>query len=322
MENKIAIIDLGYRNYDYEKELFNQNGYELKLYSGKPIDRFEKAHFVSDAKGLLVRGTVIDSDFLNLTPNLKALVRYGVGYDNIDIEEATRRKIKVANVQGYANHSVSDHALALLFACVRSLPLGSQQIRIIFSKPPVEDIFELNEKTIGIIGLGRIGGCFASKVLHLFSEVLAYDPYIPDNKFAEVGAVKSDLITLLNKCHVISLHCNLTDETNHIIDEIAFGQMKNRPILINTARGPVVNQNALVKALDNNIIHSAGIDVFEDEPPGEKQESLFNHPRAIVTGHYAWYSDSSIEFLQRRAADNLIKLLQGQRIEDQLNEIC
>lgn len=318
MQRKIAIIDLGYKNYQYEKELFNQNGYDLKLYSGNSTDRFEKARFVSDARGILVRGTIIDSDFFDLTPNLEALVRYGVGYDNVDIKEATRRKIKVANVQGYANHAVSDHALALLYACIRSLSLGSQQIRTIFSKPPIDDIFELHDKTIGIIGLGRIGGCFSSKVRHLFKEVLAFDPYIPDKKFKEAGAIKTDLKTLFRKCHVISIHCNLTEETSRLIDKAAFSRMKNRPVLINTSRGPVVCQDALVEALNNNVIHSAGIDVFDDEPPSEKQEPLFNHPRTIVTGHYAWYSDASIQVLQRRAADNLIKLLTGQQVEDQL----
>ena len=321
MENKIGIIDLGYNNYKYERELFHQNGFELKLYTGNPADRFEKARFVSDVQGILVRGTVIDCDFLNLTANLKAIVRYGVGYDNIDIQEATRRKIKVANVQGYANHAVSDHALALVYSCVRSLPLGSQQIRSIFSKPPIDEIFELYDKSVGIIGLGRIGGCFASKVRYLFREVLAYDPYIPDNRFTEVGALKTDLKTLFEKCHVISLHCNLTKETNHFIDKEEFDQMKNRPVLINTSRGPVVCQDALVEALDNNVIHSAGIDVFSDEPPNDKQAPLFNHPRAIVTGHYAWYSDTSIQVLQHKAADNLIKLLTGQYTEDQLNVI-
>jgi len=321
MKRNIAIIDLGYSSYDYEKELFSKNGYDLKLYTGNPADKLEKARFVSDSSGILVRGTIIDADFLDHTPDLKALVRYGVGYDNIDIQEATKRKIKVANVQGYANHSVSDHAIALLYSCIRSLSSGSRHIRTIFSKPPVEDIFELHDKTAGIIGLGRIGGCFALKIRNLVREVLAYDPYISDEKFTQAGAVKTDLNTLLEKCHIISIHCNLTDETKHIIDDPAFEKMKNRPVLINTARGPVLSQNALIKALDKNIIHSAGIDVFDDEPPVEKQEPLLNHPRIIATGHYAWYSDYSIQELQRRSAGNLIKLLTGQYVEDQLNNV-
>jgi D-3-phosphoglycerate dehydrogenase / 2-oxoglutarate reductase len=318
-KKKISIIDLGYKSYSYERELFNKKGYELLLYEGDQADRFEKARFVKDSSGLLVRGTLIDNDFLDLTPDLKAIVRYGVGYDNIDLTEATRRKIKVANVQGYANQSVSDHAIALIYSCARSLITGSIQIRKIFSTPPREDVLELHDKTIGIIGLGRIGGCLASKVRHLFKEVLAADPYIPDNKFNEVGAIKSDLDTLFEKCHVISLHCNLTEETRHIIDEKAFGLMKKRPVLINTSRGPVISEDALIIALNNNIIHSAGIDVFNDEPPTEKQEPIFNHPRTIVTGHYAWYSEYSFLELQHRAADNLVKLLTGEYVEDQLN---
>ena len=316
---KIAIIDLGYKSYDYEHDLFQKSGFELILYEGDPGDRFEKARFASDSYGILVRGTLIDKDFLSLTSNLKAIVRYGVGYENIDINEATRRNIKVAIVQGYANHAVSDHAIALIYSCARALSSGSQHIREIFSSPPAEKVIELHDKTVGIIGLGRIGSCFASKVRYLFKEVLAYDPYIEDHKFNEAGALKTDLDTLLRKSHVISLHCNLTDETTHIIDENAFNKMKNRPVLINTSRGPVVSESALVNALNNDIIHSAGIDVFCEEPPTANQEPLLNHPRATVTGHYAWYSEYSIKELQRRAADNLLRLLAGEEIKDQLN---
>ncbi len=316
---KIAIIDSGYKSYNYELDLFHKNGYELILYDGDPADRLEKARFVSDACGLLVRGTLIDKEFLNLTSNLQAIVRYGVGYENIDIDEASRRNIRVAIVQGYANHAVSDHAIALIYSCARSLSSGSDHIREIFSKPPVEEVIELHDKTVGIIGLGRIGSCFASKARYLFRKVLAYDPYIDDNRFIEAGALKTDLQSLLRNSHVISLHCNLTEETTNIIDEKAFSQMKNKPVLINTSRGNVVSESALLNALNNNLIHSAGIDVFSDEPPTQKQEPLFNHPRAIVTGHYAWYSEYSINELHRRAADNMIALLKGEVIEDQLN---
>lgn len=317
----IAIIDTGYKDYNYEEKIFGRERFALKLYSGKSSENLVKARFASSSIGILVRGTEIDSDFLDQTPKLKVIVRYGVGYDNIDLTEATKRGIKVANVQGYANHSVSDHAIAMIYACIRSLPMGSAGIREIFSKPPADDIFELHDKTAGIIGLGRIGSCFASKIRHLFGRVLAYDPYIDDHKFTDAGVVKTDLKTLLDQSHAISIHCNLTDETRHLIDEAAFSLMAKRPVLINTARGPVVSQDALVNALNNNLIHSAGIDVFEVEPPGQMQEALFNHSRAIVTGHYAWYSDQAMETLQKRAADNMINLLTGNKVDDQLNNV-
>jgi len=317
----ISIIDTGYKNYNYEEKLFGGKGFALNLYSGDSADPLDKARFASGSSGILVRGTEIDSDFLDHTPEVRAIVRYGVGYDNIDLREATRRGIKVANVQGYANHSVSDHAIALIYSCIRSLPKGSAGIREIFSRPPSDDIFELHDKTAGIIGLGRIGSCFASKIRHLFREVLAYDPYIDELKFREAGVVKTDLKTLLGESHVISIHCNLTDETRHLIDEAAFSAMAKRPVIINTSRGPVIFQDALVNALNDNLIHSAGIDVFEDEPPGQRQEPLFHNPRAVVTGHYAWYSDYAMETLQKRAADNMIDLLTGKKVDDQLNII-
>jgi D-3-phosphoglycerate dehydrogenase / 2-oxoglutarate reductase len=319
--NKIAIIDIGYKDYQYEADLFHRYNYELKLYNGNPVDNHQKAIFAGDAVGLLVRGTPIDSKFLDLTPDLRAIVRYGVGYDNIDVDDATRRRIKVANVQGYANHAVSDHALALIFSLIRSLPSGSTRIREIFSKPPVENILELHDKTLGIIGLGRIGSCLASKAKTLFKEVLACDPYIPDEKFESVGAKKTDLFNLLNESHVISIHCNLTPETRHLINDEVFSQMKKKPVVVNTSRGPVVCQDSLINALNTGLIHSTGIDVFEDEPPTQRQEPLFTHPRVIVTGHYAWYSESSIITLQRRAADNMIGLLEEQNVEDKLNAI-
>lgn len=321
MNKEIAIIDTGYTDYEYEEKLFAGKGYALKIYKGDQYNRIEKARFASGASGIMVRGTIIASEFLDITREVKAIVRYGVGYDNIDLAEASKRRIKVANVQGYANHSVSDHAVALMFSCIRSLPEGSSRIREIFARPPVPDIFELHDKTAGIIGLGRIGSCFALKIRSLFKKVLAYDPYVPDSKFIQYGVEKTDLPGLLERSHVISLHCNLTPETKYIINKAEFGMMKNRPVLINTARGPVVNQDALVKALNENIIHSAGIDVFENEPPEESQEPLLTHPRAIVTGHYAWYSDYSMKALQRRAADNMIGLLTGITVEDQLNKI-
>ena len=313
---EIVIVDLGYASYDHEREVFEQQGYELTLYQGAENDRDAKIQWCRSAEGLLVRGTRVDDYFLDQCPDLRAIVRYGVGYDNIDIETARRRGIKVANVQGYANHSVSDHALALMYACARGIcfPFGNP-----FAAPPFQDMFEMHEKILGIVGLGRIGGHFCQKARGLFKEVLAVDPYQPDEHFTKTGAVRTEMKTLLSRCHVISLHCNLTSETYHLLDDDAFSQMKSRPIVINTARGAVIQESALLSALQKNTIHSAGVDVFEQEPPGDAQEPLFRHPRVITTGHYAWYSDRAAEMLQRRAAQNLLDLLQGKKVDDCLN---
>ncbi len=242
-------------------------------------------------------------------PNLKAIVRYGVGYDNIDLDAAKRHGVRVANVQGYANHAVSDHALALLLSCSRLLPLGQRTVKDDFGKPPATDVVEFSNKTLGIVGLGRIGGTFCRKAQPLFERVLAADPYVPAERFDHLGAIQCDFQTLLRESHAISIHCNLTHETHGLFNRSAFSKMEKRPIVVNTARGPVVEAEALLGALHQDMVHSAGLDVFPEEPPGEDMQALLSHPRVIATGHYAWYSIRSSEELQKRAADNLLGLL-------------
>jgi len=315
----VAIIDTGYASYDYEKELFPGMGYELKIFQGERVDVPAKQALAKKAEGLLVRDTPIGEEVFAEAPDLKYIVRYGTGYDNIDVEAATARGIKVANVQGYGNHSVSDHALALMFACIRGLPTGEKNVLTSFGKPPFTEVFEMHDKTLGIIGLGRIGGTLSDKARHLFGRVLASDPYIPDEKFSRHGAEKSSLENLLQKSHVISLHCHLTEETRHLLNRDAFSMMGQCPVVVNTSRGPVIDANALLEAAEEMRIHSAGIDVYENEPADQRQEGLVSHPRIITTGHYAWYSDRAIGIMQKRAADNLAGMLKGEMIEDCLN---
>lgn len=315
MTTKIAILDTGYESYAYEKKLFSDKGYDLSIYKGPKRNREQKYLLAKDAHGILVRELLIDDRALKLMPRLKAIVRYGVGYDNIDLNACRKRNIRVANVQGYANHSVSDHALALMFSCIRDL----EKSRIgTFSKPSRPDMFELHDKTVGIIGIGRIGSQFAKKVAPLFKRILAYDPYKSNVYMHTFGAKKVDLSTLLSQSHVISLHCNLTAETRHILDEKAFHGMKQMPVIINTARGAVMDEKALLQALQTGGVHSAGLDVFEQEPPAAGQETLLAHPKVVYTPHVAWYSDASVHTLQRTAAQHVLALLEGKAIEDEL----
>ncbi len=316
--SSIVVIDQGYDSYAYEEELFRKHGYEFRVFTGERHDRRAKQDFSRDAVGIFVRWTVIDADFLQTLPHLKAIVRYGTGYDNIDLQEAKRRQIRVANVQGYASHSVSDHALMLLLACARGLLPAQQGFYPNFTQPPFADILELREMTLGIVGLGRIGGALCRKAQSLFKKIIANDPYIPFERFSEVGAERCQLIDILTECDAISLHCNLTEETYHLIGAKEFALMRKRPILINTARGPVVDEIALLPALQENKIHSVGLDVFTDEPPAENMRELLQHPRVVATGHYAWYSLFAARDLQKRAADNLLGLLEGKPVEDEL----
>jgi D-3-phosphoglycerate dehydrogenase len=316
---EVVILDSGYRSYAFERELFEKNGFALKIYPGYKGPQSEKIAFAKIADGILVRHTKIDEEFLSEMKNLKAVVRYGVGYDNINIEACSRYNVKAANVQGYANHAVSDHALALILCCARALWDPMQQLTRSFATPPAEDVLELHEKTLGIIGVGRIGSELCRKAKHLFKEVTGYDPYKPASHFRQLSLRQVSLDELLQCSDVISLHCNLTGETRYLLDEEQFNMIKKRPVIINTSRGEVIREESLLDALNSGKIHSAGLDVYEDEPVTKKQSGLINHPRTICTGHYAWYSERSMPELQRRAALNLLNLLKGLPVEDGLN---
>jgi D-3-phosphoglycerate dehydrogenase / 2-oxoglutarate reductase len=315
----IKVLDTGYDSFKYEEKLFRSHGYKFEIWPGEKSDVAGKISFASDADGLLIRWTLIHDDFLGKMQKLKAIVRYGVGYENINVEAVNRAGVKVANVQGYGNHAVSDHALAMMYACNRMLPSGQRYIRTIFGAPPQKRILDFHECTLGIIGLGRIGGTLCRKAVHLFQKVIACDPYIPDERFSELGAEKASLERLMQQSDFISIHCNLTSETEGLLNDEAFAVAEKCPIIINTARGPVIEQDALLRALDRRQIFSAGIDVFDTELATELPEALLNHPDIICTGHYAWYSLQSHRELQKRAADNLLSLLQGKIIEDCLN---
>ena len=311
----ICIIDGGYSSYEFERKLFASHGYKLNLGRGKEERGPFPFEFARNAVGILLRDTLVGSDELDQMPALKAIVRYGVGYDNIDLEEAKKRGIRIANIQGYANHSVSDHALALMFACTRNIQ-GRRNGS--FGKPGREEIFELHDKTLGIIGIGRIGSELARKATPLFKSIIACDPYKSETYMADLHVKKTGLDSLLQESHVISLHCNLTSETRYIINESSLKLAAQKPVILNTARGAVIQERGLLAALNSGRVHSAGLDVFENEPTGPAQTDLLNHPNVVSTPHVAWYSDYAMLNIHKRAAENMIGLLEGRKIEDEL----
>jgi len=318
-KHKAGVLDTGYDSFSYEEKSLKEAGYSLEIFPGERHDRKGKIEFSKDKTGLFVRWTEIDSEFLQNVPNVRAIVRYGVGYDNIDLKAASKYNVRVSNVQGYANHSVSDHAIAMMYACARALPAGQQIIREKYGIPPITRVIEFHDKTLGIIGLGRIGGTLCQKAGTLFNKILAADPYIPDERFDSLGAQKVTLHELLDQSDVISIHCNLTSETTDLINTENISLMKQKPILINTSRGPVMNEEDIYNGIISGMFHSLGLDVYSDEPPLANRDALLNHPQVIATGHYAWYSTRAIAELQKRAADNLLQMLKGENPPDCLN---
>ena len=316
---RVVILDGGYESYAVEEDLIGSAGFALERFMGEDGDTEGKLAFAAGAVGAFVRWTEFDDDAFVRLPELKCLLRYGIGYDNIDIPAATARGVKVCNVQGYASHAVTDHALALIFGCVRGLSMAPRQVCENFVSPPRNDLPEVKDLTLGVVGVGRIGGTLCTRAKGLFARVIACDPYVSPERFAEVGAESVDFETLVREADVISLHCNLTEETRDLIDAEAIANTRRDAVLINTSRGPVVVEEPLLDALNEGRLFAAGLDVFRDEPPTEKQRALIDHERVIATGHYAWFSTVSHETLQRKASENMAAMLNGETPEDCLN---
>jgi len=318
---RVVVLDTGYDSYAGEREAAAGVGATLEVFDGDMHDREGRIAFAQGACAMYVRWTVVDADFLDAAPTVKAVLRYGVGYDNVDLEAASARGVRVSNVQGYANHSVSDHALALILACVRGLRIGMgiDQVRSNYFVAPRPDLPEIKDMSLGIVGLGRIGGTLCAKVQGLFKRILACDPYIVAERFTSLGAVACGLPTLLAESDVVSIHCNLTEETRRMFNADALAHMPPTAVLVNTARGPIVDEDALLEALKAHRLFAAGLDVFCDEPPSGNRDELLAHPHVVPTGHYAWFSTAASQELQRRAAENMAAMLRGESPEDCLN---
>jgi D-3-phosphoglycerate dehydrogenase len=261
----------------------------------------------------LVREVQITAKVLESFERCKIVARYGVGLDNIDLETAKKLRIYVSNVPEYGTEDVSDHAMALLLGCIRTLLVRDQNFRQgIFEADISAPIYRTTGKILGIVGYGKIARAFHRKWQGFLPErVLVFDPYVDYGLIQENGAEKVDLDTVLAQSDYISIHTPLTPETHHLINQAALKKMKNTTILVNTSRGAVIDTEALVNALREGQILGAGLDVFEKEPL-PKDHPLVAMSNVILTSHVAWYSKDSAKDLQTGAAKEVLRVLSGE----------
>lgn len=263
-----------------------------------------------EADGVLTQYGTFTRQVIDGLSRCRVIARYGVGVDTVDVAAATARGIVVANVPDYATEEVSDHAVALILALHRRLPAYDRAVRggrwDFRVGAPVP---RLRELTVGIVGFGRIGRRVADKLRAFGVRCLATDPYVPAFP-AWVEAVPLD--ALVAGADVVSLHCPLTPETRHLIDQDRLRRMKPTAFLVNTARGAVVDTAALVRALREGWIAGAGLDVFEEEPlpPDHPLHAL---DQVILTPHAAFYSEGALLELKHKAATAVLDVLQGRR---------
>lgn len=308
---KVIVSDHVFESFDAEREILAAAGAELDVHQCKSAA--ELATQVDGAEGILntylpgIGGAVFDA-----APRLRAVVRYGIGLDTIDIPEATRRGIVVANVPDYCIDEVADHAMAHFLALARKIPFSDRKVRAgEWSLSYVKPLKPLRSMRAGIIGFGRIGRALAHRLAPFVGQIVYHDPCVTA---PADGALPVGLDDLLADCDAIFIQCPATPDTHHLLDDDAFAKMRRKPILINCARGPIVDTDALAAALDRGLVAAAGLDVLEDHGAVVKGDHpLKQHPHVLLTPHSAWFSDAAIPSLQRRAAETMAAILSGQR---------
>ncbi len=237
--------------------------------------------------------------------------RYGIGLDNIPVAHATKLGMVVTNVPDFCLEEVSDHVMALLLASARQLfPLTGATRQGRWERTTPQPIPRLRGKTLGLIGYGNIAHALVPKALGFGMRIIAFTPRLPADALSPFGEATNDLEYLLREADYVSIHAPLTDETRGLIDARALRLMKPTAVLINTARGAIIDEDALVQALREGWIAGAALDVLSQEPP-PPDHPLLTLENVIITPHAAFYSETAIEELARKAAQNVVQVLQG-----------
>lgn len=278
----------------------------------------EVAAACRDADALLVTYAKIGKVALAGMPKLKIVVRTGVGYDSLDVPAATERKVMVANVPDYCISDLAEHTMALLLTWWRRTAELDQQVRTEGWGRPLKPVYRLEGKTLGVLGMGRMGQAVAARARGFGLKVVGYDPYTPPAAFAAVGVEPVSLESLLRTSDIVTIHALLSAETRGIISQKTLRQMKPTALIVNTARGGLIVTDDLVRALQEGWIAGAALDVTDPEPL-PMGHPLRNLPRVLVTPHAAWYSEEAEPELRRRAARTIVEALRGERPASLLN---
>lgn len=301
---------------DIERPLLERAGVELIIRPGGTEAEFVRA--VQDVDAVLAGTTVRVTDAVlaaGAASRLKIVSKFGVGVDNIDLDAATRHGIVIAHVPDYCMDEVSDHAMAFLLSWARRiLPLNEMVQRGGWRQDfsmYLTDIQPLRGQTLGVVGIGRIGGTLVPKARAFGLNVIAHDPYVSDERARELGIERVTLDDLLARSDYLTIHTPLTAETRKMIGAAQFAKMKPNCFLINTARGPVVDNDALVAALDAKQLAGAALDVTDPEPPAT-DSPLRGRANLILTPHYAYFSLASAAESRRRTALNAALALKGE----------
>ena len=284
--------------------ILEQAGLEIvKNDTGKILSEEMLADLIKDCDGIILGVDPLTAKVLDGAPKLRAIAKYGVGVDNIDLDACKKRNIHVSRTVGANANAVADYAFALMLSVSRQIiPIDKKCRAGAWEKSTSLDVYG---KTLGLVGLGAIGKGVAARARGFDMRVFAYDPFWDEAYAAEAGIQRASLDEIYQKADFISVHVPLNEETRGLIGARELGLMKPTAILINTARGGVIDEDALIEALQSGQIYGAGLDVFEKEPPSDTR--WFALSNVVLGSHCAASTLGATEQMSRMAAENLVR---------------
>jgi D-3-phosphoglycerate dehydrogenase len=312
----VGVSDSVFPNLDPAREVLARIGAELHLAKEPTPEGI--LGVARDADALLATYAKITADMIPEMKKCRIISRFGIGVDNVDIPAASKAGIVVTRVPDYCIDEVSDHTLALLLALVRKIPSSNARTHAgRWEMPAVVPIHRLRGSILGLVGFGRIPQLVAPKAQAFGIKVVAYDPYIERDAFTRARVEKVEFDELLKVSDYISIHSPLVPETRHLFNADVFRRMKPTAYLVNTARGPIIDETALAQALDAKQLAGAGLDVLSQEPPNGSP--LFGRDNVILTPHTSFYSVESLVDLQVKAADEIVRVFNGEMPRNPVN---
>ena len=312
----VAVADSVFPNLDVAREVLSAIGADLQLAPQATPDAILKV--ASPADALLVTYAKITAEMIGQMKRCRIISRFGIGVDNVDLAAATAAGIVVTKVPDYCIDEVSDHAVALLLALARKIPSSNAQVHAgRWEMKAVVPIHRLRGRVLGLVGFGRIPQLVAPKAKAFGLRVIVYDPFVQADVLARERVDQVDFEELLAQSDYVSIHTPLLHETRNLFSTDAFSRMKPGSYLINTARGPIVDEHALAKALDGGQLAGAALDVMPQEPP--TASPLLGRENVIITPHTSFYSEESLLELQRKASEEVVAVLTGKRPRNPVN---
>jgi D-3-phosphoglycerate dehydrogenase len=311
---QVVITDCDHGSIEEEREEFGRISAELILAQVKEEE--DLIRVCKEADGIINQYSLFTRRVLENLPKCKVISRYGVGVDSVDLRAATDLGIIVTNVPDYCIDEVANQTISMMLALMRKVAFFDQKVKsgqwdFRLGIP----IHRTRGKTLGLIGCGKIGLEVAKRISSFGVRVIAFDPYIEK---APAGVELRDLDIVLKESDFLSIHCPLNESTRHLIGEKEFRKMEKKPLLINTSRGPIIDEEALIQALKEGHLSGAGLDVLEKEPP-DPFNPLLKMENVIITPHVSFYSVESISELKRRTAKSVSAVLLGRRPKSVVN---